>query len=107
MYDDPDWPAYFASRLFGEKYLKFYERVWNQQKNAERLVVIFALMGLVVGSFETMWYLEDNIDIENFDYTHVIGKEESTRDRAMRAVVTVTTILSLIFLIRRYRVNVE
>jgi hypothetical protein len=107
MYDDPDWPAYFASRLFGEKYIQFYERVWNQQKNAERLVVIFALIGLFVGSFETMWYLEDNIDTTTYDWTHVIGKDENTRDRGMRAVVSVTTILSLIFLIRRYRVNVE
>jgi len=107
MYEDPDWDLYFKSMLFGANYLKFYERVWNKQKQSERLVIIFAMIGLVVGSLQSIWYQRDILDMESFSYYYLEDKSESFTCFVLRCIVSGTTVGTIIFLIRRVRIGVE
>lgn len=109
MYEDPEWELYFKSMLFGEKYIKFYERVWNQQKQAERLVIIFAQVGLVVGSYESIRFQRSILDktMTKYDHYDLSNEKEDFRCYVMRCIVSVTTFLTIIFIIRRVRINVE
>lgn len=116
MYNDPDWIRYFDSTLFGENYQKFYERVWGKQKQAERIVVIFALVGknlllkiigMGFGIVESMWHMENDLDIETYDYYVLKNKAESFNCMVLRMIVFGTTIITLLALVRRVMLNVE